>query len=87
VKKTRKHYNGEGKVAVLRRHLLEQEPISKLYDELALRPTVFHRCRKEFFENGAAAFFAKARPDQQAERNASSFWRRRFRAKMRFWPS
>jgi transposase len=63
VKKTRKHYTGEEKVAVLRRHLLEQEPISKLCDELGLQPTVFYRWQKEFFENGAAAFQAKARPD------------------------
>jgi transposase len=43
VKKTRKYYTGEEKVAVLRRHLLEQEPISKLCDELGLQPTVFYR--------------------------------------------
>jgi hypothetical protein len=38
VKKTRKHYSGEEKVAVLRRRLLEQEPVSKLCDELGLQP-------------------------------------------------
>lgn len=29
------------KVAILRPHLLEQEPVSKLSDELGLQPTVF----------------------------------------------
>ena len=58
MKKTRKHYTGEEKVAILRRHLLEQEPVSKLCDELGLQPTVFYRWQKEFFENGAAAFQA-----------------------------
>ena len=36
--------------------MLEKEPISKLSDELALQPTVFHRWQKEFFENGAGRF-------------------------------
>jgi transposase len=61
VKKTRKHYTGEEKVAILRRHLLEQEPVSKVCDERGLQPTVFYRWQKEFFENGAAAFQPKAR--------------------------
>jgi transposase-like protein len=43
MKKPRKHYAPEEKVAILRRHLLEHEPISKLCDELGLQPTVFYR--------------------------------------------
>ena len=65
MKKTRKHYTAEEKVAILRRHLLEQEPISKLCDERGLQPTVFYRWQKEFFENGAAAFQGKARTNRQ----------------------
>jgi transposase-like protein len=53
VKKQRKHYTPEERVAILRRHLLDKEPISKLCDELGLQPTVFYRWQKEFFENGA----------------------------------
>ena len=68
MKKPRKHYTGQEKVAILRRHLLEQEPVSKLCDELGLQPTVFYRWQKEFFENGAAAFEGKGRSDQPAER-------------------
>jgi hypothetical protein len=56
MKKQRKHHTAEEKVAILRRHLLEKEPISKLCDELGLQPIVFYRWQKEFFENGAAAF-------------------------------
>jgi transposase-like protein len=59
MKKQRRHYTPEEKVAALRRHLLEKEPISKLCDELGLQPTVFYRWQKEFFENGAAAFEQK----------------------------
>ena len=61
MKKSRKHYTGEEKVATLRRHLLEQEPVSKLCDELGLQPTVFYRWQKEFFENAAAAFQHRSR--------------------------
>jgi len=67
VKKQRKHYTAEEKVAVLRRHLLEGTAVSALCDELGLQPTVFYRWQKEFFENGAAAFQAKARTDHQGE--------------------
>jgi len=67
MKKTRTHYTPEEKVAILRRHLLEQEPISKICDELGLQPTVFYRWQKEFFENGAAAFQTKTRSNAQPE--------------------
>jgi transposase len=59
MEKQRKHYKFEEKVVILRRHLLENEPISKLCDELGLQPTVFYRWQKEFFENEAAAFESK----------------------------
>jgi hypothetical protein len=39
----RKHYTPEEMLAILRRHLLEKEPILKLCDELSLQPTVFYR--------------------------------------------
>ena len=67
--KQRKHYTPQEKVAVLRRHLLEHIPVSELCEELSLRPTVFYRWQKEFFENGAAAFrrqtLAGRGPEQQ----------------------
>ena len=58
---TRRAFTAEEKVSILRRHLLEKEPVSKLCDEHGLNPTVFYRWQKEFFENGAAAF--ERRPD------------------------
>ena len=54
-----------GKAAILRRHLLDKEPISKLCDEVGLQPTVFYRWQKEFFENGAAAFEQRRRSNQE----------------------
>jgi transposase-like protein len=81
VKRARKHYTAEEKVAVLRRHLLEQEPVSKLCDELGLQPTVFYRWQKEFFENGAAAFQTKARANHQAEQERIAYLEKKIQRK------
>ena len=67
MRKQCKHYTAQEKVAILRRYLVDNEPVSKLCDELDLQPTVFYRWQKEFFENGAAAFQAKARQRRQPE--------------------
>ena len=67
MRKERKHYTAEEKVAVLRRHLLDKVPVSDLCEELGLQPTVFYRWQKEFFENGTAAFQAQERPHRQVE--------------------
>ena len=56
MKKSRKNYTPQEKVAILRRHLLEKEAVSDICDKLNLQPSVFHRWLKEFFENGSAAF-------------------------------
>jgi transposase len=81
LKKPRKHYTGEEKVAVLRQHLLEKEPISKLCDELGLQPTVFYRRQKESFENGATAFQAKGRSDHQAEQERIEYLEKKIQRK------
>ena len=81
MKKTRNNYTGDEKVAILRRHLLEQEPISKLCDELGLQPTVFYRWQKEFFENGAAAFQTKARSNHAAEQERISYLEKKIQVK------
>jgi transposase-like protein len=81
MKKQRKHYTPEEKVAILRRHLLENEPISKLCDELGLQPTVFYRWQKEFFENGAAAFEQKARPNHSADQERIAYLEKKIQTK------
>ena len=53
---TRKHLTAEQKIAILRRHLLEQIPISDLCDECGIKPSVYYRWQQQLFENGAAAF-------------------------------
>ncbi len=52
----RTNYSAEEKVAILRRHFIDQVPVSDICEELGLQPTVFYRWQKQFFENGAAAF-------------------------------
>mgnify|MGYP003927189333 CR=1 FL=1 len=47
MRKSRKHYTAQEKVAVLRRHRVEKDPVSKLCDELKVQLTVFYRWRKE----------------------------------------
>jgi transposase-like protein len=67
MRKERKHFTPEEKVAILRRHLVDRAPVSELCEELGLRPTVFYRWQKELFENGAAAFQSQKRPHRQVE--------------------
>jgi transposase-like protein len=52
----RRHHSSQEKVAILKRHLLEQTPVSDLCDEFGLSPTLFYRWQKEFFENAHRAF-------------------------------
>ncbi len=56
MKRKRKNYKPEEKVAIIKRHLIDKLPVSDLCDEYKLQPTVFYRWQKEFFENGASAF-------------------------------
>ena len=81
MKKQRKHYTAEEKVAILRRHLVEQVPVSELCDKQRLQPTVFYRWQKEFFENGAAAFQAKARGSAQAEQERIEYLEKKIQRK------
>ena len=54
-KKMRKRFTPQEMLAILRLHLLEHTPVSDLCDRHGIHPTMFYRCQKEFFENGAAA--------------------------------
>src|SRR5579863_7238804 len=79
--KTRKHYTAEEKVAILRRHLLEHEPVSKVCDEVGMPPGMFYQWQKSFFENGAAAFQSKTRTNAQAEQDRIEFLEKRIQRK------
>ena len=49
---TRRHFTPQEKVCILKRHLLEDTPVSDLCDEFGIAPNLFYRWQKEFFENG-----------------------------------
>jgi transposase-like protein len=53
---TRRHSIAEQKVAIVRRRLLEQVPVSDLCDEYGVQPSVLYRWQQQLFEKGAAAF-------------------------------
>jgi hypothetical protein len=63
------------------RYLLENEPISKLCDELGFQPAVFYRWQKEFFENGAAAFEQKPWPNNSAEQERIAYLKKKIQSK------
>lgn len=56
MRKQRKNYSPQEKVALLKRHLVDRVPVSDLCDQHGLQPNLFYRWQKEFFENGSAAF-------------------------------
>ena len=81
MKKQRKNYTAEEKVAILREHLLEKVPISDLCEKHGMHPTMFYRWQKDFFENGAVAFQPKNRPDHQTERERIEFLEKKIQRK------
>jgi transposase len=70
MRKIRKHYSPQEKVAILRRHLVDDVPVSDLCDQHQLSPTLFYLWQKTFFENGAAAFEQAGRRRHQKEQDA-----------------
>jgi transposase-like protein len=44
------------KVAILKRHLVEREDVTKICEKLKLHPTIFYDWQRKFFENGVKAF-------------------------------
>ena len=56
MKKSKRKFEAEEKVALLKRHLCGGEAVSDICEKIRLAPNLFYRWQKEFFENGAAAF-------------------------------
>lgn len=55
-KQNRRHFTPPEKVAIIRRHLLEGTPLSKLCDEFDIRPSLFYQWQRQLFENAHLAF-------------------------------
>ena len=63
----RRHFTAEQKIATLRRHLLEQVPVSQLCDELGIAPSLFSLWQRELFENGQLVFERNGRQAHKAD--------------------
>jgi len=70
MKRQRRNFTGQEKVALLRRYLVEKVPVSQVCEEAGVQPTQFYQWQKQFFENGATAFErnGKRRVDKTQER-------------------
>ena len=64
MRKKRKQYTAQEKVAILRKHLLEKIPVSELCDEYGLQPTVFYRWQKQLFEQAAETCFQRSQDSE-----------------------
>ena len=61
LKRIRKRFTSQEKVAILRLHLLEGTPVSDVCDKHGIGPSMFYRWQKDFFENGAVALEPRVR--------------------------
>ena len=64
---TRRHFSPEDKVAILRRHLLDNIPVSQLCEQHGIAPSAFYHWQREFFENGHRAFTGNGKRAHKAE--------------------
>jgi len=69
----RKNYTAKEKVGILRRHFVEQVPVSELCNQYGIHPTMFYRWQQILFENGTLAFerTSKSREDAQSRKIAA----------------
>jgi transposase-like protein len=63
MKKKRKQYTADEKMAILRQHLLEKRPVSEVCNEYGLQPTVFYRWQKQLFERGSEVLRSSRDPE------------------------
>lgn len=69
-KQKRRRFSGEEKIRILKKHLLEGEPVSAICQENGISPTMFYQWQKALFENGSEVFDSKnARPSQLDQRD------------------
>jgi transposase len=52
----RQYLTAEQKVAIVRRHLLENVPVSDLCDEFGIHATQYYNWQKQLFEGASQAF-------------------------------
>ena len=60
--KERRNWSAEEKTKLLRRHLIEKIPISKICEEARLSPGLFHRWQEQLFVNAPLALVDRRTP-------------------------
>ena len=63
MKRKRKQYTADEKMAILREHLLEKRSVSDICNEYDLQPTVFYRWQKQLFERGCEVLRSSRDPE------------------------
>ena len=64
-KRKRRYFPPDQKVSILKEHLLDGLPISEVCEKHEIRPGLFKRWQKKFFENGDRAFRSDKNTRQQ----------------------
>ena len=67
MKKERRHWSADEKAKLLRRHLIEKIPVSKICEEAQLAPSMFHRWQEQLFLNAALALQANRAPERNPD--------------------
>jgi transposase len=67
LKKERRHWSADDKAKLLRRHLVEKIPVSKICEESQLAPSMFHRWLEQLFLNAASALQGNRSPERHQE--------------------
>jgi transposase len=55
-KQQRKHRSPQEKADLLRRHLLDKQPVSAVCEEAGVQPSNFYNWQRQLLDNAAAAF-------------------------------
>ena len=63
MKRKRKQYTADEKMAILREHLLEKRSVSDICNKYDLQPTVFYRWQKQLFERGSEVLRSSRDPE------------------------
>ena len=58
--KKRRRYSAKEKMAALRKHFVEDVPVSDICDELGIQPSLFYDWQRVLFSNGERVFNRQA---------------------------
>ena len=69
-KTTRRHFKTAEKIKILKRHLVEGQPISEVCDEHGIQPSRFYSWQTQLFQNATMIFDGPRgpKPSAQAEK-------------------